>query len=78
MLANPPGKKEVTPAGLVRRLAGGRGRIVNLSSIHEFAPRAGGADYDSAKGGLSQLTRTLALELEKRGYDWVKQEAAAA
>ena len=39
------------------------GRIVNISSIHEHAPRAGGVDYDSAKGGLSQLTATLALEL---------------
>ncbi|HEY0629673.1 MAG TPA: SDR family oxidoreductase [Sphingomicrobium sp.] len=51
----------------VRRLGGGKGRIVNISSIHEFAPRAGGADYDAAKGGLSQLTRTLALELAPKG-----------
>jgi len=43
--------------------AGLGGRIVNISSIHEKAPRAGGVDYDSAKGGLSQLTATLALEL---------------
>lgn len=50
----------------VRRLRDGGGRIVNISSIHEFAPRAGGADYDAAKGGLSQLTRTLALELAPR------------
>ena len=40
-----------------------KGRIVNISSIHEKAPRPGGVDYDSAKGGLSQLTATLALEL---------------
>lgn len=39
------------------------GRIVNISSIHERAPRAGGVDYDAAKGGLAQLTATLALEL---------------
>lgn len=39
------------------------GRIVNISSIHERAPRAGGTAYDSAKGGLAQLTATLALEL---------------
>ena len=51
----------------VRKLGGGKGRIVNISSIHEFAPRAGGADYDAAKGGLSQLTRTLALELAPQG-----------
>jgi glucose 1-dehydrogenase len=43
--------------------AGGGGRIVNVSSIHERAPRCGRADYDSAKGGLAQLTATLALEL---------------
>lgn len=42
------------------------GRIVNLSSIHEHAPRKGGVDYDSAKGGLAQLTTTLALELAPR------------
>lgn len=49
---------------MVRGLAGqGGGRIVNISSIHAFAPRAGGIGYDSAKGGLTQLTTTLALEL---------------
>jgi glucose 1-dehydrogenase len=49
----------------VRGLAGqdGGGRIVNISSIHERAPRAGGVEYGSAKGGLAQLTTTLALEL---------------
>ena len=53
---------------LVRGLdrAGGGGRIVNISSIHESAPRAGGLDYDCAKGGLAQLTTTLALELAPR------------
>jgi glucose 1-dehydrogenase len=51
----------------VRRFEGDSGRIVNISSIHEFSPRAGGADYDAAKGGLAQLTRTLALELAPRG-----------
>jgi len=48
----------------VRGLAGRQGgRIVNISSIHAFAPRPGAVDYDSAKGGLTQLTTTLALEL---------------
>jgi glucose 1-dehydrogenase len=45
----------------------GKGRIVNISSIHERAPRPGGADYDAAKGGLAQLTATLALELAPKG-----------
>lgn len=53
----------LTAREFVRRLTGTGGRIVNISSIHEYAPRAGGADYDAAKGGLAQLTRTLALEL---------------
>jgi len=51
---------------LVRGIAkagGTGGRIVNISSIHEKAPRPGGVDYDAAKGGLAQLTATLALEL---------------
>jgi glucose 1-dehydrogenase len=50
---------------MVRALAGASrgGRIVNISSIHERAPRPGGVDYDAAKGGLAQLTATLALEL---------------
>jgi glucose 1-dehydrogenase len=51
----------------VRRAGAGGGRIVNISSIHERAPRAGGVDYDAAKGGLSQLTATLALELAPKG-----------
>jgi glucose 1-dehydrogenase len=52
----------------VRGLEGreGGGRIVNISSIHERAPRPGGVEYDSAKGGLAQLTATLALELAPR------------
>lgn len=53
---------------MVRGLTQGEGgRIVNISSIHERAPRAGGVEYDSAKGGLAQLTATLALELAPRG-----------
>jgi glucose 1-dehydrogenase len=59
----------LTCRALVRRLeaSGMKGRIVNISSIHEKAPRPGGVDYDSAKGGLSQLTATLALELAPKG-----------
>ena len=43
------------------------GRIVNISSVHENIPRAGAADYDASKGGLRNLTRTLALELAPVG-----------
>jgi glucose 1-dehydrogenase len=44
------------------RAANRPGRIVNISSIHAQVVRAGGADYASAKAGLRNLTRTLALE----------------
>jgi glucose 1-dehydrogenase len=37
--------------------------IINITSVHEDIPYAGSAAYDSAKGGLRNLTRTLALEL---------------
>lgn len=45
----------------------GRGRIINVTSVHEEIPRAGAADYDCAKGALRNLTRTLALELAEQG-----------
>lgn len=38
------------------------GRIVNITSIHAEVVRAGAADYASAKAGMRNLTRTLALE----------------
>jgi glucose 1-dehydrogenase len=39
------------------------GKIVNISSIHQEIPRSGAAEYDASKGGLRNLTTTLALEL---------------
>ena len=45
-----------------RRMSPG-GAIVNITSIHELAPRAGFALYASAKAALGMLTRGLALEL---------------
>lgn len=38
------------------------GAIVNITSIHARAVRAGAADYCAAKGGLKRLTETMALE----------------
>lgn len=46
-----------------RKRAGGRGKIINITSVHEDIPRIGSAGYDASKGGLRNLTRTLALEL---------------
>jgi glucose 1-dehydrogenase len=47
----------------LRTEAGGRGKIINVTSVHEDVPNAGGADYDCSKGAVRMLTRTLALEL---------------
>jgi glucose 1-dehydrogenase len=49
------------------RATGCGGSILNISSIHASVVRAGAADYDSAKGGLANLTTTLALETASLG-----------
>ncbi|WP_409332124.1 SDR family oxidoreductase [Trujillonella humicola] len=51
-----------------RMVAAGRGgRIVNITSVHEVAPRVGAAAYCAAKGGLGLLTKVAALELAEHG-----------
>ncbi len=45
----------------------GSGAIINITSVHEEIPSPGGAAYDAAKGGLRNITRTLALELAPKG-----------
>lgn len=47
----------------LRLAAGGKGKIINVSSVHADNPNPGGADYDCSKGAIRMLTRTLALEL---------------
>ncbi|MEP6852089.1 MAG: SDR family oxidoreductase [bacterium] len=47
----------------IRTAAGGQGKIINITSVHEDVPNPGGADYDCSKGAVRMLTRTLALEL---------------
>jgi NAD(P)-dependent dehydrogenase (short-subunit alcohol dehydrogenase family) len=47
--------------------AGRGGRIVNITSVHEHAPRVGSAPYCAAKGGLGMLTKVLAQELAEHG-----------
>jgi glucose 1-dehydrogenase len=46
-----------------RKQQGGKGKIVNVSSVHEEIVSAGTADYCASKAGVRNLTRTLALEL---------------
>jgi len=43
--------------------SGRHGTILNITSVHQEIPRAGASGYDAAKGGLRNLTATLALEL---------------
>jgi glucose 1-dehydrogenase len=44
-----------------------RGSIVNVTSVHEHAPRPGFVLYAAAKAALGMLTRGLALELAEDG-----------
>jgi NAD(P)-dependent dehydrogenase (short-subunit alcohol dehydrogenase family) len=50
-------------ARLMRANSGRGGKIINISSVHASAPRRSYAHYSTAKAGLEQLTRCLALEL---------------
>ena len=51
-----------------RMLAAGRGgRIINVTSVHEHAPRVGSGAYCAAKGGLGLLTKVMAQELGATG-----------
>ena len=58
--------------GMARAIApgmagGGRGAIVNVTSIAGPFARAGDIAYTAAKGGLEALTRALAVELGRDG-----------
>jgi glucose 1-dehydrogenase len=43
------------------------GRIINISSVHEESCWPNGGAYSASKGGLRNLTRTLAVELGEHG-----------
>lgn len=45
----------------------GGGCIINTTSAHEIIPKPGYLAYSIAKGGLGNLTRTLALEFSGHG-----------
>ena len=47
--------------------SGTRGRIVNVTSVHEHVPLKSSAAYCAAKGGLGLLTKVMALELAPHG-----------
>jgi gluconate 5-dehydrogenase len=47
-----------------------RGKIINMGSVRgSVAPSIGGTAYASSKGGVHQLTRTLAAEWAKYGIN---------
>jgi glucose 1-dehydrogenase len=51
-----------------RFLAEGKaGSIVNISSVHQLIPKPNYLGYSASKGGMQNLTRTLALEYADRG-----------
>lgn len=43
------------------------GTIINVSSVHEIIPRPMYVSYSISKGGMANLTKTLALEYAARG-----------
>src|SRR5919109_3228419 len=43
------------------------GSIVNISSVHQLIPKPGYLGYSASKGGMQNMTRTLALEYAARG-----------
>lgn len=51
----------------VAKAAGGGGRIINISSVHEELPFPNFSPYCASKGGLKMVMRTLALELAPLG-----------
>lgn len=44
-----------------------RGKVINISSVHEELPFPHFASYCASKGGLKMLTRNLAIELAEHG-----------
>ena len=49
--------------------SGRHGSILNITSVHQEIPRAGASAYDAAKGGLRNLSTTLALELAEHNIN---------
>jgi len=43
----------------------GKGKIINISSIHQSIPRCNKAHYDASKAAIEMLTKDMALELAK-------------
>lgn len=48
---------------------GKKGKIINISSIHEEIATPGNADYNASKGALRNFMRSLALEVAEKGIN---------
>lgn len=49
--------------------SGRHGSIVNITSVHQEIPMPGASAYDASKGGLRNLTTTLALEVSEKNIN---------
>lgn len=67
MAANLKGVYQVTQTVLPDMLAAGWGRIVNLTALGSQIGAANMAHYTASKGGVTAMTRSLAVELGPRG-----------
>jgi glucose 1-dehydrogenase len=45
----------------------GKGCIINISSVHQIIPKPLFAHYAASKGGIEMLTKSMALELARKG-----------
>ncbi|SOD97165.1 glucose 1-dehydrogenase [Caenispirillum bisanense] len=54
--------KVMTEQGVREGVSRAAGKIVCMSSVHQFIPWAGHANYAAAKGGVQMLAETLAQE----------------
>jgi 2-hydroxycyclohexanecarboxyl-CoA dehydrogenase len=67
MAANLKGVYHVTQSVLPDMLAAGWGRIVNLTALGSQIGAANMVHYTATKGGVTAMTRSLAVELGSRG-----------
>jgi glucose 1-dehydrogenase len=49
--------------------SGRHGTIINITSVHQEIPMPGASAYDASKGGLRNLTTTLALEVSEKNIN---------
>jgi NAD(P)-dependent dehydrogenase (short-subunit alcohol dehydrogenase family) len=69
MATNLTGPFLVSRAVAPQMIERGWGRIINMGSIQSFIAMPGRPAYNATKGGLMQLTRTMALEWAHQGVN---------